>query len=65
MQQYTWKLWQQYSPKLIIMGTGGSLFALAFVIHILLFSSPSFNWLQGSETMPAAVAQMTRLPVLR
>jgi light-harvesting complex 1 alpha chain len=65
MQQQVWQLWQYFNPRLIIMGTVGSLFALAFFIHIILFSSPAFNWLQGSATMPAAAAQMTPLPKLR
>ena len=66
MQNNMWKIWKQFSNlRSVIIGTVGSLFALAFFIHIVLFASPQFNWLQGSHTLPAAAAQMTPLPKLR
>jgi hypothetical protein len=62
--QNIWQIWQNFDPRMIIMAVVGSMFALAFVIHLLLFISPSFNWLGSSEPLPAAAAQMIPLPQL-
>ncbi|WP_338115437.1 light-harvesting antenna LH1, alpha subunit [Thiocystis minor] len=60
--QKMWQIWQYFDVRMIIVGTVGSMFTLAFVIHLLLFSSPTFNWFQSSETLPPAAAQMVPLP---
>lgn len=63
--QNIWQIWQNYDPRVILMAVGGSFFALALTIHLLLFSSPTFNWLQSSEALPAAAAEMVPLPQIR
>lgn len=60
--QNIWQIWQNFDPRLIVAGVVGSMFTLAFVIHILLYVSPSFNWLGDSGALPEAAAELVPLP---
>lgn len=41
------KIWQIFSPQLVLMGLVGFLFILALLIHFILLSTAEFNWLSG------------------
>ncbi len=41
------KIWQMFSPALVLTGLTGFLFILGFTIHFILLSTAEFNWLSG------------------
>jgi light-harvesting complex 1 alpha chain len=41
------KIWQIFSPPLVLMALTGFLFILALFIHFVLLSTAEFNWLSG------------------
>lgn len=60
------KIWQIFDPRKALIGLFGFLFALALVIHLILLTSPGFDWLKGpNSALPAAVSQMIPLPAGR
>lgn len=58
------KIWQIFDPRRTLIALGGFLFVLALLIHLLLLSSPVYNWIKGPQTAaPAGMSQVTPLPV--
>jgi len=51
-----WRIWRIYDPLRALVATGIFLFALAAMIHLILLSTPTFNWLDG----PKARATLTQ-----
>ena len=41
------KIWQMFSPALVLMALTGFLFVLGLSIHFILLSTAEFNWLAG------------------
>ncbi|WP_295400056.1 light-harvesting antenna LH1, alpha subunit [uncultured Thiocystis sp.] len=41
------KIWQYFSPSVILVAMMGFLFILALFIHFVLLSTAEFNWLGG------------------
>lgn len=42
-----WRIWKLYDPLRAMVAQGVFLFALAAMIHLILLSTPTFNWLDG------------------
>ena len=42
-----WRIWKLYDPLRAMVVQGIFLFALAAMIHLILLSTPTFNWLDG------------------
>jgi light-harvesting complex 1 alpha chain len=47
-----WRVWKLYDPLRAMVVQGAFLFGLAAMIHLILLSTPTYNWLDG----PAAQA---------
>lgn len=56
------KVWMIFDPRRTLVALFGFLFVLALLIHFILLSSASFNWLAGPAGVNPAVAQMAPLP---
>ena len=60
------RVWLYVDPRKAMVGQAVFLFGLAAMIHLILLSTPRFNWLgDGAGSMAAsagAVADMTPLP---
>jgi light-harvesting complex 1 alpha chain len=44
-----WRIWRLYDPLRAMVVQGVFLFALAAMIHLILLSTPTFNWLDGPK----------------
>jgi light-harvesting complex 1 alpha chain len=42
-----WRIWKLYDPLRAMVAQGVFLFALAAMIHLILLSTPTYNWLDG------------------
>ena len=42
-----WRVWKLYDPLSAMVVQGIFLFALAAMIHLILLSTPTYNWLDG------------------
>ncbi len=42
-----WRIWKLYDPLRAMVARGVFLFALAAMIHLILLSTPTYNWLDG------------------
>jgi light-harvesting complex 1 alpha chain len=42
-----WRIWKLYDPLRAMVVQGIFLFGLAAMIHLILLSTPTFNWLDG------------------
>ena len=42
-----WRIWKLYDPQRAMVVQGVFLFGLAVMIHLILLSTPTFNWLDG------------------
>jgi light-harvesting complex 1 alpha chain len=42
-----WRLWRLFDPARTLVAQGIFLFGLAVTIHLILLSTPTFNWLDG------------------
>jgi light-harvesting complex 1 alpha chain len=42
-----WRVWKLYDPLRAMVVQGIFLFGLAAMIHLVLLSTPTFNWLDG------------------
>ncbi|MCE2658857.1 MAG: light-harvesting antenna LH1, alpha subunit [Rubrivivax sp.] len=44
-----WRIWKLYDPLRAMVVQGIFLFGLAAMIHLVLLSTPTFNWLDGPQ----------------
>jgi light-harvesting complex 1 alpha chain len=44
-----YRIWQLFEPRQALIGLSVFLFGLAIVIHLVLLSTPRFNWLEGAK----------------
>ncbi|MEN9419515.1 MAG: hypothetical protein RI988_3135 [Pseudomonadota bacterium] len=51
-----WRIWKLYDPLRAMVAQGIFLFGLAAMIHLILLSTPTYNWLDGPNA--AAVKAM-------
>ncbi len=42
-----WRIWKLYDPLRAMVVQGAFLFGLAAMIHLILLSTPTYNWLDG------------------
>lgn len=42
-----WRIWKLYDPLRAMVAQAIFLFGLAAMIHLILLSTPTFNWLDG------------------
>ena len=42
-----WRVWKLYDPLRAMVAQGVFLFGLAAMIHLILLSTPTYNWLDG------------------
>ena len=56
-----WRIWKLYDPLRAMAVQGIFLFGLAAMIHLVLLSTPTFNWLDG-PTAYQSVKQQAAMP---
>ena len=62
-----WRIWRLFDPMRTMVALAVFLFGLAVMIHLILLSPNTFNWLDGPKKatvalaapMPAAVSSTT------
>ena len=52
-----WRVWKLYDPLRAMVAQGVFLFGLAAMIHLILLSTTSFNWLDGMSQAQSKAAQ--------
>ena len=58
-----WRLWRIFDPVRALVAQGVGLFAIAIFIHLILLSTPTFNWLDGPKARQTVAQQNAPLPV--
>jgi light-harvesting complex 1 alpha chain len=53
-----WRIWRLFDPLRTMVAQGIFLFALAAMIHLILLSTSTFNWMDGPNSR-AKMAQKT------
>ncbi|MBX3634223.1 MAG: light-harvesting protein [Rubrivivax sp.] len=56
-----WRIWKLFDPQRAMVAQGVFLFAVAVMIHLILLSTPTFNWLDGPNAR-ATKAQNAAMP---
>ncbi|AXQ93937.1 Light-harvesting protein B-875 alpha chain [Cereibacter azotoformans] len=51
-----YKIWMIFDPRRVFVAQGVFLFLLAVMIHLILLSTPSYNWLEISAAKYNRVA---------
>ena len=54
-----WRVWRLFDPLRAMVVQGVFLFGLAAMIHLVLLSTPAFNWLDGPKSRQAAAPAAT------
>jgi light-harvesting complex 1 alpha chain len=52
-----WRIWRLYDPLRAMVVQGIFLFGLAAMIHLILLSTPTYNWLDGPKARATVAAQ--------
>jgi light-harvesting complex 1 alpha chain len=61
-----WRIWRLFDPLRAMVAQGIFLFVLAVMIHLVLLSTPTFNWLDGPKARQAGVvSQNAPLPAAK
>ncbi len=59
-----WRIWLIFDPRRALVALFIFLFVLALVIHFILLSTDTFNWLDGPNARQAiAVQPTTEVPI--
>jgi light-harvesting complex 1 alpha chain len=45
-----WRVWRLFDPLRALVAQGIFLFALAVLIHLVLLSTTTFNWIDGAKS---------------
>jgi light-harvesting complex 1 alpha chain len=56
-----WRIWKLYDPLRAMVVQGIFLFGLAAMIHLILLSTPTYNWLDGPNAS-AVLKQNAAMP---
>ncbi len=48
-----WRIWRLFDPIRALVAQGIFLFGIAVMIHLILLSTPTFNWLDGPKSRQA------------
>ena len=57
-----WRIWLLFDPRRALIALFTFLFVLALVIHFILLSTNKFNWIEGTQTAPAAAVVQDASP---
>ena len=57
-----WRIWLLFDPRRALVALATFLFALALVIHFILLSTNTFNWLDGPNAAQTQMMQNAPLP---
>lgn len=52
-----WRVWKLYDPLRAMVVQGVFLFGLAAMIHLILLSTPTYNWLDGPNARAVVSAK--------
>lgn len=58
-----WRIWKLIDPVRALVAQAVFLFGLAVMIHLILLSTPTFNWLDGPKARASQTAQAPVAPV--
>jgi light-harvesting complex 1 alpha chain len=53
-----WRIWKLFDPLRVMVAQAAFLFGLAVMIHLILLSTPTFNWLDGPKARATKAAQV-------
>lgn len=56
-----WRIWRLYDPLRAMVVQGIFLFSLAALIHLILLSTDTYNWLNGPNAR-ATIMQKSAMP---
>ena len=56
-----WRIWRLFDPLRTMVAQGVFLFGLAVLIHLVLLSTSTFNWLDGANAR-AKLTQQASMP---
>jgi light-harvesting complex 1 alpha chain len=57
-----WRIWKLYDPLRAMVVQGVGLFGLAVMIHLILLSTPTYNWLDGPNAAAVKAAAKAAAP---
>jgi light-harvesting complex 1 alpha chain len=57
-----WRIWKLFDPLRVMVAQAAFLFGLAVMIHLILLSTPTFNWLDGPKARATKAAQVDVTP---
>ncbi len=57
-----WRIWRLFDPVRAMVVQGIFLFSLAAMIHLILLSTPTFNWLDGPKARQGSSMQNSPMP---
>ena len=55
-----YKIWLIFDPRRVFVAQGVFLFLLAAMIHLVLLSTPGYNWISEAGAKYAAPAEVTQ-----
>ena len=56
-----WRIWRLFDPLRTMVAQGVFLFGLAVLIHLVLLSTSTFNWIDGANSR-AKLAHQASMP---
>jgi light-harvesting complex 1 alpha chain len=51
-----WRIWRLFDPLRAMVAQGVFLFGLAVMIHLILLSTPTYNWMDGPNARASKAA---------
>lgn len=57
-----WRIWKLYDPLRALVVQGVALFGIAVMIHLILLSTPTYNWLDGPNAAATKAAAKAAAP---
>lgn len=57
-----WRIWRLFDPLRGMVVQGIFLFGLAALIHLILLSTPTYNWLDGPNAASVKAVVVTAAP---
>lgn len=57
-----WRLWMLFDPRRTLVGIAGFLAFLALLIHFMLLSTSTYNWMEHANKAAPVASQMVPVP---
>jgi len=57
-----WRIWKLYDPLRALVVQGVGLFGIAVMIHLILLSTPTYNWMDGPNAAATKAAAKAAAP---